>query len=190
MRYINQKFSNFSASRLSLGVLGAALSLALGMGLLAPVVANAAVPCPPNPPKPALSATTLTGATSFYFSAAAGATTTITQLSQSALNLRNVGEYNSVLNWSAISNQPWLTFSTASGSLKANTGVQITLVANPTGLVAGTYNAIATISGTNASGTNASGSPQSFPVTFTIRVPVPPSTSTGWSGLFTAPTGR
>ncbi len=68
-----------------------------------------------------------------------------------------------VLNWSATSTQPWLTFTSSSGTLISISSTTTSFVINPTGLSVGIYNATATISDPNALG-----SPQNIPVNLTI----------------------
>jgi len=93
------------------------------------------------------------------FSAVQGSTTTLSQ----AVVVTNNGTAFTSLNWSASSNESWLTFNPASSSLAGSASTSLSFIANPSGLAIGTYNATATIT---ASG--AIGSPQTIPVTFTV----------------------
>lgn len=105
------------------------------------------------------------------FSAAHGSAATSSQ----SVVVKNAGATSTTLNWSASSNESWLTFSPASGSLSGNATTSISFIVNPAAFALGTYNATATISDPAASS-----SPQTIPVTLTIS-------STGVSATMTAP---
>ena len=90
---------------------------------------------------------------SMSFTATAGGANPASQ----SLSITNTG--GGTLNWSASSNQTWLSVSPASGTAPSTT----TVSANITGLAAGTYNGAITITATGA--TN---SPVSVPVTLTV----------------------
>jgi len=109
--------------------------------------------------------------TSFNFIATQGSTATSSQ----SITVNNAGGASSTLNWSATSTQPWLTFNPASGSIVGEGSANVSFIVNPTSLVAGTYNATATIADPNASS-----SPQTIPVTLTIS-------GTGVSATMAAP---
>ncbi len=110
-------------------------------------------------PQPTISLTTST-ALSF------AANTSSTATSSAVVTIGNTGDVSSTLDWSASSSQAWLTFSTASGSLAANTTTSIQLIVNPTGLAIGTYTGTATISDQNASNLS-----QTLAVTLTVTAP-------------------
>jgi hypothetical protein len=75
-----------------------------------------------------------------------------------SLNISNTG--GGTLNWTASSNQPWLSVSPTSGTAPSTATVSV----NITGLAAGTYNGAITISATGATNT-----PLSVPVTLTVN---------------------
>jgi hypothetical protein len=91
---------------------------------------------------------------SFSFSATAGGSNPAGQ----TLNITNTGA--GTLNWTASSNQTWLSISAASGTAPSSP----TVSADITGLVAGTYNGAITISATGATNT-----PVTVPVTLTVN---------------------
>ena len=64
------------------------------------------------------------------------------------------------LSWSASSNVPWLTFTTATTGTAPST---ISIIANPAGLNPGSYSGTVTITSPDASN-----SPQTIPVSFTV----------------------
>jgi chitodextrinase len=117
-----------------------------------------------SPSVPTLSIAT---SSSLSYSAIAGATSTANQ----SIIITNTGAASSTLNWSATSTQSWLTFSLASGSLATNASTSVQLIVNPTSLIAGIYNATATISDPDAAN-----SPQSFVVTLTVNQAASPIT--------------
>ncbi|MFN7919853.1 MAG: malectin domain-containing carbohydrate-binding protein [Bryobacteraceae bacterium] len=95
-----------------------------------------------------------------------------------ALSISNAGV--GTLNWTASSNQPWLTLSTGAGSGAAN----ITISANTTGLTPGAYNATLTITATGAIG-----SPKTIPVTLAVGSPPAVLSATPSSLSFTGTAG-
>lgn len=92
--------------------------------------------------------------TSFSFTATAGGANPASQ----SLNITNTG--GGTLNWSASSNQTWLSISPTSGTAPSTATVSV----NISGLAAGTYNGAITVSATGA--TN---SPVTVPVTLTVN---------------------
>ncbi len=91
---------------------------------------------------------------SFSFTATAGGANPANQ----SLNISNTG--GGTLNWTASSNQTWLSVSPTSGTAPSTTTVAV----NITGLAAGTYNGTITVSATGATNT-----PVSVPVTLTVN---------------------
>ena len=102
----------------------------------------------------------VTTSTSLSFTAIQGSITTSSQ----SMTIGNTAPSSTMLNWSASSTEPWLTFSLASSSLVGSTNQSVSLIANPTGLGLGIYNATATISDPNATS-----SPQTLAVTLTVN---------------------
>src|SRR5262249_51400308 len=74
------------------------------------------------------------------------------------LNISNTG--SGTLNWTASSNQTWLSVSPTSGTAPSAPSVSV----NITGLTAGTYNGAITVSATGATNT-----PVTVPVTLTVN---------------------
>ena len=91
---------------------------------------------------------------SLSFSATAGGANPANQ----SLNISNTG--GGTLNWTATSNQTWLSVSPTSGTAPSTATVSV----NVTGLAAGTYNGAITISATGATNT-----PVTVPVTLTVN---------------------
>ncbi len=91
---------------------------------------------------------------SMSFSATAGGSNPASQ----ALNISNTG--GGTLNWTATSNQSWLSIAPASGTAPSSPNVSV----NISGLVAGTYNGAITVNGTGATNT-----PVTVPVTLTVN---------------------
>jgi hypothetical protein len=91
---------------------------------------------------------------SMTFSATAGGANPAAQ----ALNISNTG--GGTLNWTASSNQTWLSISPTSGTAPSAPNVSV----NIAGLVAGTYNGAITISATGATNT-----PVTVPITLTVN---------------------
>lgn len=91
---------------------------------------------------------------SFNFTATAGGSNPANQ----TLNISNTG--GGTLNWTATSNQPWLSIAPASGTAPSSPSLSV----NITGLAAGTYNGAITVNGTGATNT-----PVTVPVTLTVN---------------------
>jgi hypothetical protein len=91
---------------------------------------------------------------SFSFTATAGGANPAGQ----SLSITNTG--GGTLNWTASSNQSWLSVSPTSGTAPSSATVSV----NITGLAAGTYNGAITITATGATNT-----PLSVPVTLTVN---------------------
>ncbi len=111
------------------------------------MVYNATVSVPTSP-------TISVNPTGMSFTGTAGGANPAAQ----TLNITNSGA--GTLNWTATSNQTWLTLSAASGTAPSSPTVSV----NTAGLAAGTYNATITITAPGA--TN---SPYSFPVTLNVN---------------------
>jgi hypothetical protein len=126
----------------------------VGFGILNGLQVFASTASPP-PPTPTLSVSP----TSLSFAGTAGGTNPAAQ----PVSVSNTGA--GTLNWTASSNQGWLTVSPTSGSGAATLSASATL----SGLAAGSYSGAITVS---ASG--ATGSPQTIPVSFSVApAPVP-----------------
>jgi len=91
---------------------------------------------------------------SMNFTATAGGSNPANQ----TLNISNTG--GGTLNWTATSNQSWLSIAPASGTAPSSPSVSV----NISGLVAGTYNGAITISAAGATNT-----PVSVPITLTVN---------------------
>lgn len=91
---------------------------------------------------------------SMSFSATAGGSNPASQ----ALNISNTG--GGTLNWTASSNQPWLSIAPTSGTAPSSPNVSV----NIAGLVAGTYNGAISVSAAGATNT-----PVSVPITLTVN---------------------
>ena len=87
-------------------------------------------------------------------------------------NVTNAETSGGTLNWTAVSNQSWLTVSPGSGTASNTAPSTVTVTASTGGLTVGTYSGTVTISAAGASG-----SPKVLPVTVTVTAPVPPSLS-------------
>jgi len=74
-----------------------------------------------------------------------------------------------VLQWSAADNQPWLSVTPSSGILGSGSGETLSLVADPSSLNQGTYQATVTVSAPGADNT-----PQTVQVNFTVILPTAP----------------
>ena len=115
------------------------------------------------------------GGASLNFSATAGGSNPTAQ----AVTVNNSG--GGTLNWTASSNQSWLTVSPASGTAPSSISVQ----PNISGLAAGSYSGTVTI---GASG--ASNSPQTVSVSLTVSASTPPALTLSSKSLsFTATAG-
>jgi hypothetical protein len=93
---------------------------------------------------------------SMSFSATAGGSNPANQ----TLNISNTG--GGTLNWTASSNQSWLSIAPASGTAPSSPSVSV----NISGLVAGTYNGAITVSAAGATNT-----PVTVPITLTVNPP-------------------
>ncbi len=91
-----------------------------------------------------------------------------------SLVIGNAGEAD--LDWSATDNTAWLSLSTGSGSVSAGASQSITILADPTGLAAGTHNGTVTVTDPDAdNGT------QSVSVTLNVIDPPPNPPAIGLS---------
>lgn len=86
------------------------------------------------------------------------------------LTISNTGAANTTLNWTAVSNQSWLSISPASGHDATGTGTSASVSVTTTGLAPGTYQGTLSFSDPNALN-NA----QTVSVTLTVAAPPPPS---------------
>ena len=86
------------------------------------------------------------------------------------INISNTG--GGTLSWTASDNAAWLTLSPASGS---NSGA-LTASVNMTGLAAGTYSGIITVTASGSTNT-----PQQIPVSFTLSTTVAGTASLTWN---------
>ncbi|MEW6246117.1 MAG: choice-of-anchor D domain-containing protein [Nitrospirota bacterium] len=107
--------------------------------------------------------------TSLSFTAAQGAANPAAQ----TVNVTNPG--SGTLTWTASDNASWLTLNTTSGTTTTETD-PITVSVNTSGLSAGTYNAVITITASGATNT-----PQTVPVTLTLNVPATSSATLTWN---------
>lgn len=85
----------------------------------------------------------------------------------STITIRNSG--SSPLNWTASPGQSWLNLSSLSGTTPANSSTTLILTVNPTGLTAGNYSSLVTVSG--------GGSPVSATVSAAVGTPIGITTS-------------
>src|SRR5688572_33143651 len=82
-----------------------------------------------------------------------------------SVTIVNTEAGSAALNWTASSNQPWLSVSPGAGTAPGSASVSVSLA----GLTAGTHNGTVTISSSTASN-----SPTTIPVTLTVRASYPP----------------
>lgn len=100
------------------------------------------------------------------------------------VNLKNGGSANTTLNWTATTNQGWLSVSPTSGQYATNVSGDLSVSVNTGGLAPGSYNGIVTVN--DLSSFNG---PQDISVALDIAIPPPPSGTSMLTG-FTLGTAR
>ena len=159
-----------SSPNLALGRISVPGSYTASASLNSPRPVKVSVPSVANPTKSSNASITLTPRVNtailsvsapplLNFSARQGSNTIQSQV----VTIQNSGSANTSLHWSMTSDEPWLSFSSASGSLAGGHSHSVTLVINPTGLNIGIYKAKATISVLNAANSS-----QQLPVTIAV----------------------
>ena len=151
--------------------------------ILVPIGTVASPPAPAAAPLIGLNTNALT------FSGAAGGSVPAAQ----NLSLTNTGAAKTILNWTAISSQNWLSVSPASGQLATGVSSNLGVSVSTSGLAPGTYHGILTFSDPNALNNS-----QTVNVTLNLSAPPPPgglafitgdslgtirNDFTGWVGL-------
>ncbi len=118
-----------------------------------------------QPPAPKPAAAINLSASSLTFSGVAGGASPSPQ----NITLSNNGASNTTLNWTASSNQSWLSVAPGSGQYAQSAGGTLGIYVSTTGLAAGTYQGAVTISDPNALN-----NPQAVIVTLNLTAPPPP----------------